>query len=62
MFIGLEDSCKDNFVIREFDSKILELLIDFIYTGEIMVTKENVQVYLNYWFVMNLYQNYLSSY
>jgi len=30
--------------IRELDSTILQLLVDYIYTGEIMVTKENVQV------------------
>jgi len=50
MFISFEDNHnhKDNFVIKELDSKILELLIDYIYTGEIMVTKENVQVYIHY--------------
>ncbi|XP_016655849.1 kelch-like protein 2 [Acyrthosiphon pisum] len=32
--------------IKKLDSTILELLLDYIYTGEIMVTKENVQVLL----------------
>jgi len=48
MFVSFKDGCKDHFVIRELDSKILELLVDFIYTGEIMVTEENVQVCINY--------------
>jgi len=32
--------------IRKLDSTVLQLLLDYIYTGEIIVTKENVQVYL----------------
>lgn len=44
MFVSFKDGCKDHFVIRGLDSKVLELLVDFIYTGEIMVTEENVQV------------------
>eukprot|EP00102_Acyrthosiphon_pisum_P015380 XP_008185907.2 PREDICTED: kelch-like protein 12 isoform X1 [Acyrthosiphon pisum] len=29
--------------LRKLDSTVLQLLVDYIYTGEIMVTKENVQ-------------------
>eukprot|EP00102_Acyrthosiphon_pisum_P019900 XP_016657110.1 PREDICTED: ring canal kelch protein-like [Acyrthosiphon pisum] len=43
MFSHFEESNKDLVTIRELDSTILQLLIDYIYTGEIMVTKENVQ-------------------
>ncbi|CAI6370516.1 unnamed protein product [Macrosiphum euphorbiae] len=32
--------------IRKLDSTVLQLLLDYIYTGEIIVTKENVQVLL----------------
>jgi len=37
---------RDKYVvnIRDIDSNILQLLIDFIYTGKIMVTEQNVMV------------------
>ena len=44
MFSNFDESNKDIVNIRELDSTILLLLVDYIYTGEIMVTKENVQV------------------
>jgi len=44
MFSNFYESNKDLVNIRELDSSILQLLVDYIYTGEIMVTKENVQV------------------
>eukprot|EP00102_Acyrthosiphon_pisum_P024204 XP_016661414.1 PREDICTED: kelch-like protein 2 [Acyrthosiphon pisum] len=43
MFSNFDESNKDLVTIRELDSTILQVLIDYIYTGEIMVTKENVQ-------------------
>ncbi|XP_016660786.1 kelch-like protein 2 isoform X2 [Acyrthosiphon pisum] len=43
MFSSFEERNKDLVTIRELDSTILQLLVDYIYTGEIMVTKENVQ-------------------
>ncbi|XP_029348144.1 kelch-like protein 2 [Acyrthosiphon pisum] len=46
MFSNFEESNKDLVTIRELDSTILQLLVDYIYTGEIMVTKENVQALL----------------
>lgn len=30
--------------IRKLNSTVLQLLVDYIYTGEIIVTKKNVQV------------------
>lgn len=44
MFCNFDESNEDLVKIRELDSTILQLLVDYIYTGEIMVTKENVQV------------------
>ncbi|XP_008188357.1 kelch-like protein 2 [Acyrthosiphon pisum] len=46
MFSHFNESNKDLINIRELDSTILRLLVDYIYTGEIMVTNENVQVLL----------------
>jgi len=43
MFCNFHESNKDFFDIRKIDSAIYSF-IDYIYTGEIMVTKENVQV------------------
>ncbi|XP_060856500.1 ring canal kelch homolog isoform X1 [Metopolophium dirhodum] len=47
MFSTFNESDKDIVNMREFDSHVLQLLLDYIYTGEIMVTKENVQVLLS---------------
>lgn len=44
MFTSFEESNKNHVKIRELDSTALKLLIDFIYTAQIMVTEENVQV------------------
>ena len=44
MFSNFDERNKDLVNIRELDSTILQLLVNYIYTGEIMVTKENVQV------------------
>ena len=44
MFSNFDERNKDLVNIRELDSTILQVLVDYIYTGEIMVTKENVQV------------------
>ncbi|XP_060856918.1 ring canal kelch homolog isoform X2 [Metopolophium dirhodum] len=46
MFSTFNESDKDLVNMREFDSDVLQLLVDYIYTGEIMVTNENVQVLL----------------
>jgi len=44
MFKNFDESNKNLVNIRGLDSTALELLLNYIYTGEIMVTEENVQV------------------
>jgi len=44
MFINFTEGDKDLVNIKEVDSNILQLLVDYIYTGEIMVTEQNVLV------------------
>jgi len=44
IFNNFDDSNKDLINIKELDSSILQQLVDYIYTGEIVITKENVQV------------------
>jgi len=44
MFTSFEESNKDHIVIKELDSTILQFLINYIYTGEIIVNEEHVQV------------------
>jgi len=47
MFTHFAEKNKELVVIRELDSVILQLLIDFIYSGKIMVTENNVQVIID---------------
>ncbi|XP_060872936.1 ring canal kelch homolog [Metopolophium dirhodum] len=42
MFTSFSEGAKYVVNIRELDSNILQLLIDYIYTGKIMVTEQNV--------------------
>ncbi|XP_060877606.1 kelch-like protein 3 isoform X2 [Metopolophium dirhodum] len=59
MFNNFDESNKDLVSLRELDSTILRQLVDYIYTGEIMITKENVQGLLP---AANLLQlNYVSG-
>jgi len=44
MFTHFEEKNKELVIIRQFDSTILQLLVDYIYSGKIMVTEKNVQV------------------
>jgi len=47
-FTSSEESNKDHINMKELDSTILQLLINYIYTGEIIVNEEHVQVlYIN---------------
>ncbi|XP_060872931.1 kelch-like protein 3 [Metopolophium dirhodum] len=46
MFSNFNESKKDVVNIKELDSTVLQLLVDYIYTGQIMISKENVQVLL----------------
>ena len=40
----LAEARADRIVLQEIDGKALSLLIDFVYSGEVQVTEENVQV------------------
>jgi len=40
-------------MVREFDFNVLKLLIDYIYTGKIEVTEQNVVVGLNTFFIIS---------
>jgi len=44
MFSSFGESNKDLVIIKKIDFPILNILIDFIYTGKIIITQENVQV------------------
>ena len=45
MFTGeLTESKADRVVLQEIDGRALTLLVDFIYTAEVSVTEDNVQV------------------
>ena len=45
MFTGeLAESKAERVILQEIDGKTLAQLIDFVYTAEIQVTEENVQV------------------
>lgn len=44
MFTKFEERKLDRVVIKEIDSLALELLIEYVYTSEILVTEDNVQV------------------
>jgi len=43
-FTGFNESNIDHIHIRELDSTVLQLLINYIYTGEIIITEGNVKV------------------
>ncbi|KAF2368914.1 BTB/Kelch-associated [Trinorchestia longiramus] len=46
MFTSFEESRQERIVLREIDGAALELIIDYVYTADISVTEENVQVLL----------------
>ncbi|XP_015363360.1 PREDICTED: kelch-like protein 3 isoform X2 [Diuraphis noxia] len=46
MFSAFNESNKNLVNMREINSDVLQLIVDYIYTGEILVTNENVQVLL----------------
>ncbi|KAL4084260.1 hypothetical protein QTP88_028085 [Uroleucon formosanum] len=46
MFGNFYQRNKDLVKIREFSSSVLRLLVDYIYSGQIIITRENVQVLL----------------
>jgi len=47
MFTKFAEKNKGLVCIKQMDSTILQLLIDFIYSGKIIVTKKNVQVIID---------------
>ncbi|CAG9831494.1 unnamed protein product [Diabrotica balteata] len=46
MFSSFEESRQDRIVLQEVDQQALMLLIEYIYTSEVSVTEDNVQVLL----------------
>lgn len=42
---GFEESRQDRIVLQDIDGGALQLLIDYVYTAEVLVTEENVQVH-----------------
>ena len=45
MFTGdLSEARETRIVLQEIDGKALSMLVEFVYTSEIIVTEENVQV------------------
>lgn len=53
MSSNIDETNKDLGNIRVLDSTVLHLLVDYINNGGIMVAKENVQVWLKIWFVID---------
>jgi len=47
MFTSFSDRNNGLVVMRQIDSTTLQILVDFIYSGKIMVTEKNVQVILD---------------
>jgi len=56
MFTNFREREKDIIDIKELDSTVLKQLVDYIYTGKIMISKENVQVIINILFVLVVHQ------
>lgn len=46
MFTKFEDKYNNHYIIRKMNSTALKLLINYIYTSQITVTEDNVQVYI----------------
>lgn len=44
MFSGFEESRQHHVLIQDVDSKAFGLLLDYMYTSEIQIDEENVQV------------------
>ena len=58
----LSEKRKDEILIHDVDPLALTLLVDFAYTGEIVVTEENVQVIIFSVVEKLLYKWYGSTY
>lgn len=46
-FTNLNESNKYIFNIKKLDSTALQIMVDYIYTGEIKIAEQNVQVPIN---------------
>jgi len=51
MFTCFEESKQHKVVLKDIDSKALELLLEYIYTSKVQITEDNVQVRSNSIFV-----------
>lgn len=47
MFTSFEESKQDRITLQGVDNYALSLLVDYVYTSEVHVTEENVQVIIN---------------
>lgn len=47
MFTSFEESRQERIVLQGLDPYALQLLVDYVYTAEIHVTEDNVQVRLS---------------
>jgi len=47
LFTNLNENNKYIVNIKELDSTALQIMVDYIYTGEIKIAEQNVQVYIN---------------
>lgn len=51
MFSCFEESHQNKIVLQDVDPKALSLLLDYVYTAEIQVNEDNVQVFFRFhWF------------
>jgi len=46
IFTNFKENNRDIVVIKNLDSTALQLMVDFIYSGQVTVTDKNVQVIL----------------
>lgn len=60
MFTNFSEREKDIINIRDVDSTVLKQLVDYMYTGKITISKENVQVIVNILFVLDVHQNHFN--
>lgn len=57
-FTNLNENNKYSVNTKQLDSTALQIMVDYIYTGEIKIAKQNVQIYINIWFIIDTDTNY----
>jgi len=62
MFTNFSEKNQDLVIVKELDSSALNLLINFIYFGKIIITESNVQVIMDNVFFYYSRQNYLNCF